>query len=113
MNFIKKNRRTLLLSISLLVISACSSQQQVISVSETHLYNNNYGVVQDSYVDTMLNSEHIAMQQSQIVENDNIEFTPAPGTFLAEDYVQPPEVITYKYKFDPKFYSNAEWRTMP
>ena len=112
MNFIKKNRDTLLISISLLLISACSSQQEVISVSETHLYNNNYGVVQDPYSDAMLDAERIAMQ-SQEVEDNSEEFSPEEGTFLAEDYVQPPEVITYKYKFDPKFYSKAEWRKMP
>jgi len=113
MNFIKKSIHSVILSISLLIISACSSQQQVISVSEAHLYNNNYGIVQDPYADNMLHQESIAMQ-SQIIENDNSrEFYPKAGTFLAEDYVQPPEKITYKYKFDPKFYSNAEWRTMP
>ncbi len=113
MDFIKRNRQKILLSTSLLLISACSSQQQVISVSQTHLYDNNYGVVQDSYSDAMLNAERIAMQ-SQVVENNNDnDFSIPSGTFLAEDYVQPPEVITYKYKFDPKFYSKAEWRKMP
>ena len=113
MNFPKKNKHTLLLCISLLMISACSSQQQVVSVSEAHLYDNNYGVVQDSYANAMLNAERIAMQ-SQVVENNYEEFSsPTPGTFFAEDYVQPPEVITYKYQFDPRFYSKAEWRKMP
>ena len=111
MNVIKNNQRTILLSIFLLIISACSSQQEVISVSEIHLYNNNYGLVQDPYADDILYQESIAMQ-SQIIENDSREFSPKAGTFLAEDYVQPPEEITYKYKFDPKFYSKAEWRTM-
>ncbi len=112
MNFPKKNRHTLLLSISLLMINACSSQQEVISVSEGHLYNNNYGIVQDPHANAMLNAEHIAMQ-SQEIEDNNEEFSPPAGTFLAEDYVQPPEKITYKYQFDPKFYSKAEWRKMP
>ena len=112
MNFSKKNRHTLLLSISLLMISACSRHQEVVSVSEGHLYDNNYGIVQDSYANEMLNAEHIAIQ-SQVIEDNSEEFSPEEGTFLAEDYVQPPEVITYKYKFDPKFYSKAEWRKMP
>ena len=112
MNFLTKNRHTLLLSISLLMISACSSNQEVISVSEGHLYDNNYGIVQDSNANAMLNAERIAMQ-SQVIEDNNEEFSPPAGTFLAEDYVQPPEVITYKYQFDPKFYSKAEWRKMP
>ena len=116
MNFLKKSKPTnptLLLGISLLVLSACSSQQQVVSVSEAHLYDNNFGIVQDSYANAMLNAERIAMQSSQVIEDNNREFPPAPGTFYAEDYVQAPEVITYKYQFDPKFYSNAEWRKFP
>ena len=112
MNFPKTNRHTLLLSLSLLIITACSSKQEVISVSEEHLYNNNYGIVQEPDANAMLNDEHIAMQ-SQEIEDNNEKFSPPAGTFLAEDYVQPPEKITYKYQFDPKFYSKAEWRKMP
>jgi hypothetical protein len=30
--------------------------------------------------------------------------------FYAHEYVQKEEIITYKYKFDTKFYETAEWR---
>ncbi len=111
MNFFKKNQHRLLVSISLLMINACSSQQ-IVAVSAPHAYNNDYGMVQDTQAEAMLRAERIAMQ-NQVIENDNEQIYLAPGTFLAEDYVQQPEVITYKYKFDPKFYSKAEWRKMP
>ncbi len=111
MNFFKKTQPILLISISLLMINACSSKQ-IVGVSAPHAYNNDYGMVQDAQAEAMLRAERIAMQ-NQVIENDNEKFYLAPGTFLAEDYVQPPEIITYKYQFDPKFYSKAEWRKMP
>ncbi len=112
MIFLKKRKHFISISF-LLIISACSSQQEIISVSQAHLYNNNYGIIQDPYSEELLKREEFAMNLQEIDKNSDKEFTPEKGTFLAEDYVQPPEVITYKYKFDPKFYSKAEWRSMP
>ena len=112
MYFFKKKIGLLLSTFTLLTLSACSSYHETIAVSEPHPYNNQYGMVQDGQADAMLRYETIAMQ-NQVIEVDTAPLYLEPGTFLAEDYVQPPEVITYKYKFDPKFYSNAEWRKMP
>ena len=113
MNFLNKNRLPMLLSISLLMITACSSQQKSVALSETHLYNNHYGIVQDVDANAIIEEEEMNIQSQAMDDNDNETFSPEPGTFLAEDYVQPPEVITYKYQFDPKFYSKAEWRKFP
>ena len=112
MYFFKKKTHLLLSAITLLTMSACSSYPETIAVSELHPYNNQYGIVRDIQADAMLRYEVIAMR-NQVIEVDMEPLYLEAGTFLAEDYVPTPEVITYKYKFDPTFYSNAEWRKMP
>ncbi len=111
MNFLKIYQYILFTTLAIFMINGCSSQQ-IVTVSKAHAYNNDYGIVQDSKVDAMLRAEDINMQ-NQVIEKEDKEVHLEPGTFLAEDYIQPPEVITYKYQFDPKFYSKAEWRKMP
>ena len=34
-----------------------------------------------------------------------------PDAFAADEYVEKAPVITYKYKFDTKFYDTARWRS--
>jgi len=96
----------------------CTSNPDVVSVSETHLYNNNYGLHSDLKVDSIIKNEVMAMNNPVEVEmpkNTNPELTTKlkqeEGTFLAEDYVPTKPIITYKYKFDKKFYDKAEWRS--
>ena len=97
---------------SIFMLSACTSNQEIISVSEAHYYNEQFGVNESQYADMQLEKEIIAMYQPPF-EFETPMLVLEKGTFLEEDYVQSPEVITYKYKFDPKFYSHAEWRKMP
>ena len=111
MYFLKKKTLPLLSVLTLLMLNACSSHHEVIAVSEPHLYNNQYGMLHNNEADAMLRQEVLAMQ-NQVIEIETEELYLEPGTFLEEDYVQAPEVITYKYKFDPKFYSQASWRKM-
>jgi len=111
----KKLRKKILtiLSIStVLMITACTSNQEIISVSEAHYYNEQFGVNDNYDADRMLANEIVAMYQEPI-ESETPTLVLEEGTFLAEDYVQAPEVITYKYKFDPNFYATATWRKMP
>ncbi|SFV65388.1 hypothetical protein MNB_SV-14-1277 [hydrothermal vent metagenome] len=117
----KTTKKILLLTtISFLTLffNGCSSHHDVVSVSETHLYNNNYGLHPNVEVDRIIENEVMAMNDPIEVEmpkNTNPELTTEPkleeGTFLAEDYVPTKPIITYKYKFDKKFYDKPEWRT--
>ncbi len=107
-----KNLLLYILSLSIF-FNGCSSHQDVISVSETHLYNNNYGLNPNPEVDEIIQNEVVAMNEPY---QSSRELTTTPpkleeGTFLAEDYVQKPPVITYKYKFDKKFYKEAFWKS--
>ncbi|RUM68341.1 MAG: hypothetical protein DSZ07_06785 [Sulfurovum sp.] len=107
-----------------LFFNGCSSSHEIVSVSETHLYNNNYGVPQNIKVDESIanienvESEVVAINspiEVDLAENEDskwtTELTKEEGTFLAEEYVQPEPVISYKYKFDKKFYDTPRWRT--
>jgi hypothetical protein len=89
----------------------------VVSVSETHLYNNNYGLHSNVEVDRIIQNELMAMNDPTEVELPNYtnpawtsELKVEEGAFLAEDYVPTEPVISYKYKFDKKFYDTAQWR---
>ena len=120
MKLFTKNTLTILSATSILILNGCSAHNSnVVSVSDTHLYNSNYGI-QDNYrADAMIQEEIMAINNEPLVDMPLItdpslttEITKDPDAFYADEYVQKPEVITYKYKFDKKFYSNAEWRSM-
>jgi hypothetical protein len=105
-------------TITLVFVNACSTSN-ILATSQIHTYNNDFGLVQNHYADTLVQEEYLAMNKPTEIDipiltdpNFSTELKMEPGAFLAEDYVQVPEIITYKYKFDPKFYSKAEWRTM-
>jgi len=108
-----------MLSISaLLIFTACSSKQ-VVATSDLHPYTQNIGMVSDPHADAIIEQEYLSMNQATEIEMPVItdpeistELQIDPDAFLAEEYVQQPPVITYKYKFDPKFYSKPEWRIM-
>ena len=112
MNLLRKNFLTILSLSTLLVFTACSSKTEVISVSEAHYYNEQFGLNENLDADQQLQQEIVAMYQAP-TELETQGLVLEEGTFLAEDFVETPEVITYKYKFDPKFYANAEWRKLP
>ena len=103
----------LLLSSSIFLISGCSTKQSI-AVSETHLYNNNYGVVPDSRADEIIaseiNSENepIEIDYSSLDPRYTTELKRDPDAFLAEEWVQPAPKISYKYMDDPNFYSEDE-----
>jgi len=110
----------ILSSLTILFLNGCSSHTDIISISEAHPYNNYYGVAQNQRADAIIQEELMAMNEPTQIEMPKIsdptwttELTMDTDAFYAEDYVQKPEVITYKYKFDKKFYSQAEWRKMP
>ena len=114
-----KRKMTLILLPTLLLLNACSSHEDVIAVSDVHLYNENYGVLPDPYADAIIEQEIISMYSPVEVEVPYLddptlttELTKDPDAFYAEEFVPTPEIITYKYKFDPNFYTTAEWRTM-
>jgi len=97
--------------------TGCSSHNEIVSVSETHYYNQNFGLVQNDVADKEIEKELWTM--SLPVEVDmpidmnpewTMELTKDVDAFYADEYVQEAEVITYKYKFDKKFYDHAEWR---
>jgi hypothetical protein len=116
-----KSSNKLLIFVSFLTplfFTACS-KHDIVAVSETHLYNQSYGMIDDPQADAMIQQEYIAMSQPTEIEIPVItdpeistELIKDPDAFYAHEYVQPEPIITYKYPFDPKFYSHAEWRTM-
>ena len=117
----KKLQNLLLLSITTFMISittGCSSHNDIISVSEAHLYNTNYGITQNDYVNQQINAELLAMNEptqvempTHLQEGWTTELTKDPDAFYEDEFVPQQEVITYKYKFDKKFYNHAEWRS--
>ena len=90
----------------LLMMNGCSS------ISGVHAYNNDFGIVESPEVDKQLEREELVMneefQKYANQMNNEVEFRPEEGTFLAEDWVQPQPKITYKYDGDPNFYSEDE-----
>ena len=98
------------------MILGCSSNNKVmhsnnvVHVSEEHLYNENYGFYQN---DVPINEFQNEFQEEQVSMNSEwtTNLTKDPDTFYAHEYVQKDDVITYKYKFDKKFYDHAEWRS--
>ena len=114
----KKLSLYLLLSVATLVTTGCTAHNDVISMSDAHLYNGDFGMIQNDEADRLVEQELIAMNlptETEMPQNLNAgwttELTKDPDAFYAEEFQPKPEVITYKYKFDKKFYTNAEWRT--
>jgi len=116
---IKSSHKLLLLLSTLtpILFTACSTHP-VVAVSDTHYYNQNFGMVSDPHADAQLHHEYIVMNQPTQIEMPVItdpeistELVKDPDAFYAHEYVEQEPVITYKYPFDSKFYSHAEWRT--
>jgi len=110
-----------LLSIATLITlltAGCSSHQNIVKVSEAHGYNTNYGLIQDENAERQIQAELVAMSlpteiemPTNLQEGWTTTLTKDPDAFYANEYVPQKEVITYKYKFDKKFYKTAEWRS--
>ena len=110
-----------ILSLSLLssiILIGCSSHSEVISISETHAYNDNFGLNNDLEVDNIIQNELREINMPTEVETPSVTdptwttnaSIASSNTFLEDEYVQQEPIITYKYKFDEKFYDKAEWR---
>jgi hypothetical protein len=102
---------------TLFLLNGCSSHTETISVSESHLYDTNFGLDHNAKVDMVIEEELLAINMPTEVETPNhtnpewtTDIKMEPDAFLEEDYVPTEPVITYKYKFDKKFYDKAEWR---
>ncbi len=97
---------------SIILFNGCSSHETF--TSDTHLYNNQYGLVPDPTTDAIIAKE--IQSEYQDVEIIYQEINPAyttklqhdPDAFLAEEWVKPEPVISYKYSDDPRFYSEEE-----
>ena len=116
MNLLNKNILSLPLLLGTFFFTACSSHSTLISESNTHPYNHNYGVLQDPNVDIMLQEENKFIKQAEWEAQENNrqpQIVLKKGEFFEQDYQPQPEIISYKYPFDPKFYSYAEWRKIP
>ncbi len=106
------------LSLSLvLLLNSCSSKHEIVSISNIHTYNSNYGLIQNYEVDARIQQEIWSQNHPSEVEiyasnpNWTTELVLDPDAVTAQNYVQAPTVITYKYKFDPKFYDKAIWKS--
>jgi len=93
------------------LFSGCVSKQ-ILGSSDYHLYNRNYGVVQNSEVDNIIHNEVMAENaptEVDIPKSDDPEvytqLMPDPEAVTEENYVEVPPVISYKYDDDPKFYT--------
>ncbi len=90
----------------LLVLNGCSS------ILGIHAYNDNFGLVENFEADKQLEKEELIsseeLQKYDVEINKETEFKPEEGTFLAEDWVQPEPIFTYRYPNDPKFYREDE-----
>jgi len=113
-----KKITTNILSLSLLLLlNGCSSTHDIVNVSNTHSYNSNYGLIQNSNVDSLIQEEILSQNRPTEVElyasnpNWTTKLVLDPDAVTAENYVQAPTIITYKYKFDSKFYDKAIWKS--
>jgi len=102
---------------TLFLLNGCSSHKETISVSEAHLYDTNFGLHRNAQVDMVIQEELLASNMPTEVDTTThsnpewtTELTKDPDAFLEEEYVPTEPVISYKYKFDKKFYDKAEWR---
>ena len=96
-----------------LLIHGCSKHETV-AVTDVHAYNTNFGLNPNPVVDAEIASEIDAQNRMGEMSNrldEHNDLVMEPGTFLEEDYVPTPPKITYKYKFDTKFYDTPEWRS--
>jgi|GEM_PF-4220296 len=101
---------------STLIFSGCSTRnEETVAVSSLHLYNDNYGVVDDPKAEEMLEKERLVQQNPvevhipKIDDPDiSLELKVDPEAVTEDKLVIPPPTITYKYPFDPLFYTENQ-----
>ncbi len=116
-----RNYHLLPLLSSFMLFTGCTSHHQehlneaIVNDTYLHPYNTQYGLVEDPHVDTILVQEEIAsVQPAETItiplENPTYttELKDDPEAFVAEEWVEPEPVITYKYDDDPRFYREDE-----
>lgn len=106
-------------SVSALFMFTACSKPEVVAISDAHLYNHNFGMINNFEADEAIQQEYISMSLPTQVDmpliNDpeiSTELVKDPDAFYAHEYVETAPVISYKYDFDPKFYDTPEWRQM-
>jgi hypothetical protein len=111
-----KNNIFISIIVSSLLFNACSTKgEETIAVSSPHLYNENYGVLNDPQAEEMLEKEKL-VQQNPVevhipkIDDPSISLEPNvdPEAVTEDKLVIPPPVITYKYPFDPVFYTENQ-----
>jgi len=102
---------------SIFLINGCtsSSNGKIIHISDTHLYNSDYGIVTSPEVEKQLQEELLAEKKPieiEIPQSDDPTLTTElkidPDAFTADEYKPQPPIITYKYMDDPIFYTANE-----
>jgi len=96
---------------------ASSSNGEIVTISDTHLYNKDYGLVSSPEADEQLKQELLVQEKPveiEIPKSDDPTLTTElkldPEAVTAENYIQKPPVITYKYMDDPVFYTENQIR---
>ena len=100
----------------IVLFNGCSyKSSKLVSISDTHPYNENFGIIPNPEVDNILKEEILAEKEPieiEIPQSDDpdvyVGLKYDPEAVTAEEYVETPPVITYKYRFDPKFYTVNE-----
>jgi hypothetical protein len=102
--------------LSAILLNGCTtySNPPKVSTSNTHLYNNDFGVIADPALDARL--EYEFRTQNRPVEIDYSSLDPRfstelivdPDAVTLENYVEPEPIITYKYIYSPIFYREDE-----
>ena len=115
-------KKILLLSILSLVfiLNGCSSKE-IETITDTHIVSedyNGYGLVENKEVDARIEEAERLSKEDEIdptfvVEDPSwtTKLVLDPDAVTADKYVEKEPVITYKYKFDKKFYKEARWRS--
>jgi hypothetical protein len=102
---------------SIVLLNGCASSNngEIINISDTHPYNNDYGVITSPEIEEQLKEELLAETKPieiEIPQSDDPTLTTElkidPDAFTAEEYKPKPPVITYKYMDDPIFYTANE-----
>lgn len=110
------SKKTILLSIfASILLNGCTSSR-VVSVSDAHLYNEQYGVIEDSYVDAMIEQEvqtqHVPAKVDNSVFVNNPTYTKEigydPEAVTIENYVAPASKTYYKYMHSSTFFTEDE-----
>ena len=113
---IMKNLTLLTLITSTFLLNGCSSHK-VLYESETHLYSNNYGIIDNYYHD--YHEEQRILSQNEAVYTSfrsnfsddptlTTELKHDPDAFTLDQWVEPEPIITYKYMHNSKFFTEDE-----